>query len=664
MVEITAALAVLVLAQSWTAWHGGPDNVKYSPLTQIDRTNVGQLRVAWRYDSGDQFEGSEMQCNPIVVNGLLYATTPRLRVVALKAGTGELVWSYDPNRLGAPLRKRRNRGVMHWKGQILFGFEHWLIRLDARSGQELGRIDLREGLGRDPQRLTVTNTTPGVIFEDRLILGHLTSEDLPSAPGDIRAYDLKTGKLDWSFRTIPHPGEAGHESWPPEAWKTLGGANNWAGMALDEKRGVVYVPTGSAAFDFYGGNRLGDNLYANSLLALDARTGKRRWHFQFVRHDVWDRDLPSAPSLVTVRREGRMIEAVAQITKSGHVFVFDRDTGESVYPLEERTVAASDVEGEKLAAKQWLPLKPPAFSRQELTEAMVKPELRERFRQLRSGGQFTPPSKQGTIIFPGFDGGGEWGGPSFDPETRRLYVNANEMAWVLRLVPRPAARGVSLVSQVYQSQCAGCHRADRKGTPPEFPALVGLRRAAGDVAGVIRKGAGRMPGYAQLGEDAVEGLAAWLTGGPDALVRVSGGGNEVPFFHDGYNKFLDAKGYPGITPPWGTLTAVDLDRGEIAWQIPFGEFPELGDPKTGSENYGGGIVTKGGLFFIAATNHDRKIRAFDKENGRLLWQAELPAAGNATPAMYEHAGKQYLVIGAGGGKSKISGGSYIAYSLP
>ena len=661
-------LALALLAQAWPSYHGGPENIKYSTLTQITPANVAQLKVAWRFDSGDEFEGSEQQCNPIIVNGVLYATTPKLRVVALDAATGAQKWVHDPNKPGAKPFKRRNRGVMYWRGQVLFGFEHWIIRLDAKTGQEVGRINLKEGLGRDPERLTVNATTPGVIYQDLLITGHLTSEDLPSSPGDIRAYDLKTGKIAWSFHTIPHPGELGHDTWPADSWKRLGGANNWAGMALDVKRGIVYVPTGSAAFDFYGANRAGDNLFANSLLALDAKTGKRRWHFQFVKHDVWDRDLPTAPSLVTVRRNGKPVDAVAQITKSGHVFLFNRETGESLFPLEEREVPKSDVDGEVTAAKQVLPLKPEPFARQRLTADMVPdPAMKEKLSKIRSDGQWIPPSLEGTIIFPGFDGGGEWGGASFDPETRLLYVNANEMPWVLRLVPRPKARGIALASEVYASQCAGCHRADRKGTPPEFPSLEKVTRPTADVEKLISTGAGRMPGYAQLGEDAIKGLTAWLKGGEDALVRNAAIGG-LKFSTDGYNKFLDAQGYPGVAPPWGTLSAINLDTGDYAWKIPLGEFPELaaqGRKDTGTENYGGSIVTKSGLLFIAATNHDKKIRAFDKLTGKLLWEHTLPAAGNATPAMYQLNGKQYLVIGAGGGKSKApTGGSYIAFALP
>lgn len=663
---VTALLAAILAQTQWPHYGGDTANTKYSSLTQITTANVAQLKQAWRFDSGDEFPGSEMQCNPLVIDGVLYGTTPKLRVVALNAATGKLRWAFDPNPASSgPPRKRRNRGLTHWKGRILFGWENFLIALDAKTGGETMRIDLRQGLGRDPKRLSVTNTTPGVIHGDLIVLGHLTSEDLPAAPGDIRAWNLATGKLAWTFHTIPHPGESGYDTWPADAWQQLGGANNWSGMALDEKRGIVYVPTGSASFDFYGPNRHGDNLYANCLLALDAKTGKKLWHFQFVKHDVWDRDLPTAPTLIAVEREGKLVDAVAQLTKSGHVFVFDRVTGKPLFPVEERSVPASEIDGELLAKTQVLPVKPAPFARQRLTEEMVAPELREKFRAFRSGDQFTPPSLAGTVIFPGFDGGAEWGGATFDPESRLLYVNSNEMPWILRLVPRPAARSVAPPSAIYRSNCASCHRADRKGTPPEFPSLVDLKKPRPQTEALIRNGAGRMPGYAQLGEEAIAGLASWLAGGTDESVRVKGGSGSLKYYHDGYNKFLDARGYPAITPPWGTLTAIHMDTGEFAWRIPFGEYPELADKTTGSENYGGSVVTKGGVLFIAATNYDKKIRAFDKATGKLLWQAALPAAGNATPSVYEAAGKQYLVIAAGGGKSKApTGGSYVAFALP
>jgi quinoprotein glucose dehydrogenase len=678
--------------QSWPVSGGGPEGMRYSPLDQINRGNVRALQQAWRFDSGDEYEGSELQCNPIIIDGVLYAATPRLRIISLDAATGKLLWDFDARRGETVKGKQRNRALTYWADgndrRIFFGLGHWLYALDARTGQPVksfgdnGRIDLREGLGRDPEGLTVQANSPGVVYRDMLILGMLTSEDLPSAPGFVRAFDVRTGKIRWVFRTIPQPGEFGYETWPKDAWTYTGGANSWPGMALDERRGLVFVPTGSAAFDFYGSNRAGDNLFANCLLALDAATGKRVWHFQFVRHDVWDRDLPSPPTLVQVRRDGKLIDAVAQITKSGHVWVFDRATGKSLFPFEEREVQASDVEGEALAEKQVLPLLPKPFARQQLTEDMLTqrtPEAHQaalaRFRTVRSGGQFAPPSLQGTIVFPGFDGGGEWGGPTWDPKTGLLYVNSNEMAWILRLVPRSASKGRDTGSSLYTRNCAGCHRADRKGTPPEFPSLttIGEVRTRDQVTTTVRDGAGRMPGFARLGDGAVNAIVRFIMTGED--LPVSGAERNpkairspLKYGIDGYNKFLDPDGYPAIAPPWGTLNAINLNTGEYAWKIPFGEIPDLaakGLTGTGSENYGGSVVTAGGLLFIGATNFDRLFRAYDKENGKLLWQTTLPAAGNATPAVYAVNGRQYVVIAAGGGKSgQPSGGSYVAFALP
>jgi len=676
--------------RAWQTFGGGPENIHYSALRQIERANVKRLEVAWRFDSGDEFQGSEMQCNPVIVDGVLYATTPKLRVVALDAATGSLRWSFDPNEGKKPLGKMRNRGVTHWsdgrEGRVFFGFRHWLYALDARTGRPAkdfgtaGRVDLREGLGRPPQEQTITLTTPGVVYRDALIVGSLVSEGLPSSPGHIRAFDVRTGKLRWVFRTIPQPGEFGHETWPRDAWQHSGGANNWSGMALDAKRGLVFAPTGSAAFDFYGADRHGDNLFANTLLCLDAATGRRVWHFQAVKHDVWDRDFPSAPALVTVRRDGRAIDAVAQITKSGHVFVFERETGRPVFPVEERRVPTAGADGEKLAETQPLPLAPPPFARQRLTEDMLTrrtPEAHrsvlERFRQIRSNGQFEPPSLEGTIVFPGFDGGGEWGGAAFDPETGLFYVNSNEMAWILRLVEKPPAKATPGGKSIYAANCAGCHRADLRGTPPEFPALTGLaaKYNSSEVRAIIRDGAGRMPGFSSLGSEAIQALTRYLMTGED--LKVEDAHHAAPaklglkYNIDGYNKFLDPDGFPAVAPPWGTLSAIDLNQGVIKWQIPFGEYPELaakGMRDTGSENYGGGVVTAGGLLFIGATNFDKKFRAYDKLTGEVLWETLLPAAGNATPATYEAGGRQFVVIAAGGGKGSAPGGSYVAFALP
>jgi len=681
--------------REWRMFGGGPENIHYSTLDQINRENVHRLEVAWRFDSGDEFPGSEMQCNPIIVDGVMYATTPKLRVIALDAANGKLIWSFDPNEGRRPTGKMRNRGVMYWEDgaekRVFFGYRHWLYALDAKTGQPVkgfgaeGRIDLREGfVGRNPAEITISNTTPGAFYKDMLIIGALTSEALPAAPGDIRAFDVRTGKQRWAFHTIPHPGEFGYETWPEDAWRYIGGANNWSGLVVDQRRGLVFAPTGSAAFDFYGANRHGDNLFANTLLCLDANNGKRVWHFQAIKHDVWDRDFPSAPALVTVKRGGRLIDAVAQITKSGHVFVFERATGKSLFPIEYRKVPTAGVDGEQLAETQPFPLLPPPFARQFLTEEMLTrrtPDAHQaaldRFRKIHSNGQFEPPSFEGTVIFPGYDGAAEWGGAAFDPGTGLLYVNSNEMAWILRLVERPKPKPSQLSGRsLYETNCASCHGGDLRGSPPEFPALVGLSKkySDSDVRSVIRQGMGRMPGFSRIGADAIRAIADYILTGKDSAASTA----EIPsarpnpmdlkYTMDGYNKFLDPEGFPAIAPPWGTLNAIDLNRGKIVWKIPFGEYPELvakGMRDTGSENYGGPIVTKNGLLFIGATNYDKKFRVFDKVTGRLLWETTLPAAGNATPAMYEANGRQFVVIAAGGGKSKDPpGGSYVAFALP
>jgi quinoprotein glucose dehydrogenase len=671
----------------WETFGAGPENIHYSSLKQINKGNVHRLKVAWTFDSGDVFEESNIQCNPIVVDGVLYATTPTLRVIALNAATGELIWTFDG--LNGTRAGHSNRGVTHWtdgrQARIFVTLGSDLISLDARTGKpdktfgRDGAVDLRDAFAGLSEVVSISVSSPGVIYRDLLILGSSVPETIPSTPGDIRAYDVRTGKLRWTFHTIPRPGEYGHESWPPDAWKNSGGANNWSGMAIDLRRGLVFVPTGSAAFDFYGADRHGDNLFANSILCLDAATGKRLWHFQTIKHDVWDLDFPTAPLLATVKRDGKTIDVIAQAGKDGFIYVLNRETGESLFPFEERAVPASEVEGEQLAKTQRFPLKPAPFVRQEFTEDMVTRRTEaahkaalEVVRNLDFGGRFTPPSTKGTIVFPGFSGGAEWGGEAYDPETNLYYVNANEMAWILRLVPASGIKRRDRAGQIYLSRCASCHRADRKGTPPEFPALDQLagRRTEEQLVALISKGSGRMPGFALLGEAAVQGLVAFLLKGEDREVEVESGfkpAAELKYSFDGYNQFRDLDDYPATTPPWGTLSAINLSTGEYAWKIPLGEYPELvaqGIKDTGTPNHGGGIVTAGGLFFIAATHYDSKFRAFDKLTGKLLWETLLPFAGNATPATYQVKGRQYVVIAAGGGRGRPSGAKYIAFTLP
>jgi quinoprotein glucose dehydrogenase len=673
---------LLAQSQDWRFAGGTRENSRYSALKQVDRSNVARLQQAWVYDTKDDFPGSEIQTNPLVLDGRLYGVSPKGRLFALDAATGQEVWSFQPYAADARPTKVRNRGLMFYeKGatrRLYYAVRHLLYAVDANTGKGVsafgknGAVDLREGLGRPAATLSVSAPSPGVIYQDLLILGSLCSEDLPSAPGFIRAFDVHTGEIRWTFHTIPQPGEPGYETWPAEAYKQTGGANSWPGLTLDLAAKTVYVPTGSAAFDFYGGNRAGNNLYANSLLALDAGTGKLRWHFQFVHHDVWDRDLPTPPVLVTLNRQGKKVEAVAQATKSGHVFVFERATGKPVFPIEEVPVPPSDIPGEKLAETQPLPKAPPAFARQQVTRDLVRPEpgLLERFDKVRSGPQFTPPSREGTVIFPGFDGGAEWGGQAFDTASGLFYVNANEMPWILKIVDRPQPKAMD-ARGLYVRNCASCHRPDLKGTPPEFPSLVNIsaKLNTDELRNIVRNGAGRMPAFADLSRAELQALVNYLASGANEsiLAKDTSLSPQLPFSTDGYNKFLDEKKYPAVKPPWGTLSAVNLNQGTIEWQVPLGEYPELvaqGMKDTGSENYGGPVVTAGGLVFIAATNFDNKIRAFDKQTGKLLWEAKLPAGGNATPAVYSVKGKQYIVIACGGGKSgQPSGGKYVAFAL-
>jgi quinoprotein glucose dehydrogenase len=559
---------------------------------------------------------------------------------------------------------------------------NFVYALDAATGKAIasfgrdGRIDLREDLGRDPAQQSIYMTSPAVIYKDLMIVGGREAETLPASPGDVRAYDVRSGKLRWSFHTIPHPGEFGYDTWPKETWKTSGAANNWTGMTVDTERGIVYVPTGSAAFDFFGADRVGDDLFANCLIALNAQTGERIWHFQGVKHDLWDRDFPAPPVLLTVEREGKKVDAVAQTTKQGFVFLFDRTNGKPLFPIECRSYPPSDVPGEVAAAQQCLPAKPAPFARQLLTENLLSqrtPEAHqwavEKFRSFRSEGQFVPFGVgKDTIIFPGFDGGAEWGGAAVDPQTGILYVNANDLAWTGALAENTAENSPKAL---YMSQCAVCHGEKMAGSPPSIPSLVGVgdRRPAAEIAATIRNGKGRMPGFSNLADDQVFGLLSYLAGGDSKDVVTS---EPVPvtmkYHFTGYRKFLEPDGYPAVAPPWGTLSAINLNSGEYVWKIPLGEYPELaakGQKNTGTENYGGPIVTAGGLVFIGATNFDKKFRAFDKATGALLWETTLPFAGNATPATYEVHGRQFVVIAAGGGKDlkSKSGGVYVAFAV-
>jgi len=694
LAAVLGAQEQLGAQRDWPAYGGNAEGTRYSLLTQIDRSNVGRLQMAWQFDPGDSPPNGRFQAQPIVVNGILYSVTPGSSVVALDAATGKLRWSWKSGE------RTTGRGLTYWtdgkEQRLLAGFGRYIYAIDAANGKPFpdfgraGRIDLHYDLDRDPEAQSVSLSTPGIIYKDLYIVGGRTSESLPASFGDVRAYDVRTGKLQWTFHTIPRPGEFGCETWPKNAWTYSGSANNWAGMAVDAKRGIVYVPTGSAAADFYGANRAGNNLFANSLLALDATTGKRIWHFQAVKHDIWDRDFPSQPTLVTIQRDGTPVDAVAQTTKHGFVFLFDRANGSPLFPIEYRSVPHSTVEGEATAQTQPFPSKPAPFARQLLTAEMLTnrtPQAHqwalENFKTLRSGRLFVPfmVGKE-TVVFPGFDGGAEWGGSALDPSTGVLYVNANDIAWTSSMRRTTPAPGPG--RQTYLSQCAACHGENMSGGSG-FPSLVRIstRRSRGQLAAIIRNGSGRMPAFSSLPPETLTQLIEYVTSGKAA--RSTRGSRSTPsppsaadmkYDFTGYHKWYDPDGYPAVAPPWGTLNAIDLNSGEYIWKIPLGEYPELaaqGLKVTGTENYGGPIVTAGGLVFIGATNYDKKLRAFDKDTGTLLWEAVMVNSGNATPITYEVNGKQFVVIAAfggyagaraGAGAAAPPGGAFVAFALP
>ena len=659
----------------WPAYNGSPGNTHYSKLRQINRQNVSKLKQIWSYDTGEK---GGLETSPVIVNGVLYAYTPTQEVIALDAARGNLLWKFNSGIVGT----RPDRAIAYWtygdEKRIFAAVTNYIYALDPTTGKVIptsgdnGRIDLRENLRGDPKLQSVSMTSPAALYKDLLIAGDAEPESLPCPPGDIRAYDAHSGNLRWTFHTIPHPGEFGYDTWPKDAWTYSGAANNWAGMAVDTERGIVYIPTGSAATDWYGADRVGDDLFANSLIALNAETGKRIWHFQGVRHDLWDRDFPSPPTLVTVQRDGKNVPAVAQTSKQGYLFLFNRLNGNPLFPIAYRQYAASTVPGEVTAAEQPFPTKPAPFARQKLTEDMLTertPEAHqwavERFRTFVSNGQFTPNSVgKDTIMFPGWDGGAEWGGSAFDPDTGVLYLNSNDVALTESLAKHVGGTGGRAT---YLSQCSACHGQNLAGSPPAIPSLIEIEKKLSEeqIMALIEHGKGRMPGFPNLPSSRRNAVVSYLVNGQHDDTDASG---PVTYDTTGYHKFLDPEGYPAVSTPWGTLNAINLNTGEYVWKVTLGQYPELvakGIKDTGSENYGGPVVTAGGLVIIAATVLDKKLRIFDKGTGQLLWEAVLPFPANATPATYEVNGRQYIVIASGGGRDPRipRGGVYVAFAL-
>jgi len=674
----------------WKEYLGGPDRNHYSTLSQITPENVSNLKVAWTYSTPDS---GQMQVNPIIVDGVVYGVTSSVQAFALDAATGKELWMF-----GDKLKSfaSTSRGVAYWSEgsdkRILHTIGQNLYAIDATTGKSIptfgdnGKVDLHTGLPEIAQKKFIISNTPGTIFEDLIVMPLRLSEGADAAPGDIRAFNVKTGKLAWTFHTIPYPNEPGYNTWPKEAYKNteVGAANNWAGMAVDRKRGIIYVPTGSAGYDFYGGKRIGKNLYANCLLALNARTGRLLWHFQTTHHDMWDRDLPAPPNLITVKHNGKMVDAVAQLSKQGYIYLFDRVTGKPLFQIQELSAPKSALPGEVAWPTQPVPVKPAPFARQAhtLTEKDISPYAENRdsliaqFKTYRRE-RFAPPSKEGTIILPGFDGGAEWGGAGADPKEGIMYVNSNEMPWILTMKATPkqdALAGLGTGERIYATSCVACHGSDRKGNAKSgYPSLVDIekRRDKAFVTQIISNGKGMMPGFTTLSNTEKQALVAFLFGEEKKEVGGSSTAGTktpyLPFVSTGYNKFLDSKGFPAISPPWGTLNAIDMNTGEYLWKIPLGEHEALkqkGIPTTGSENYGGPVITANGLLFIAGTK-DEKFRVFNKKTGALIWETKLPAAAFATPSTYQVNGKQYVVIACGGTKlGARKGNQYVAFALP
>ena len=687
LVFALALAGVTAPAQPYTTWTehlGGPDSAQYSALSQIDTANVAKLEQVWFYPAGDN--GFRYGFNPVVVDGVMYLVGARNAVTAVDAATGRKLWEHD---LGETKLSVTHRGVAYWESKdrgdrrILFSSGDQLQALDARTGKPVqsfgdnGKVNLRIGLGRDPDTIRrVQSGDPGRVFENLVILGSAPGEAYESPPGDLRAYDTRTGKLVWTFHTVPHPGEPGYETWPPDAWKYVGGTNTWGEISIDEKRGIAYFPLGSPTYDFYGADRKGANLYSDCLLALDARTGKHLWHFQLVHHDLWDYDAVAAPKLMTIRHDGKDVDVVAQTTKHGFLFVFDRVTGKPVWPVEERKVPPSDMPGEESWPTQPFPTVLPPFSRQKFTAEDVDPYISDpkeiaKFKEViansRNLGLFTPPARVNTMEIPGNNGGANFGSTAIDPQRGWLYVASKEWPSLLKLEPEPVIASTFSVSDppakvgsvVYMANCRQCHRADLSGMMPEVPALTGIlgRLSADAVGKVIRNGQGQMPAFDKLSDLELDRLVTFLrnpsaaAGGPPmprppAPVAQLTPGKPARYW-TGYNYMNASDGFPAIKPPFWVLTAYDLNEGKLKWQIPIGEIPALvarGIRHTGSiPTRGGPVVTAGGLVF-APSQSDKTIYAFDSRTGRTVWAKQLPAAPEGVPAVYEVGGREYLVV--------------------
>ncbi len=713
---LLCAAGTLARAQdhaTWSDYGGSPDGAQYSSLQQVDRGNVSKLQRVWSFPTGDDHG---YLFSPLVVGSTMYVLAHNSSIVALNAVTGAELWTHS---FHAKTPLITTRGLNYWQSadgkdrRLILAVDNELQELDAATGKSVmsfgrdGKTDLREGLGRNANHLTlVQSANPGRVYKDLLILGSATNEEYASGPGDIRAYNVLTGALTWTFHTVPHPGEVGYDTWPKDAWKTVGGANAWSGMALDEKRGTVFVPTASPKYNFYGANRTGKNLFGDSLLALDAATGKLRWYYQTVHHDIWDYDNATTPMLLTVRHNGKLQDVVAQASKVGFVWVFDRDTGKPLWPIEERPVPKSKMPGEETWQTQPFPTQPPPFARQAFTvndlSPFLEPGEREALRRqmlaAHNDGLFTPPGLEDTVEMPGNNGGANFGGAAADPAHGLFYIVSKDLPSMLKLtLAPPAAPPVAGAAPVpaetrgqalFQANCALCHGVNRDGKPPGIPSLVDVHARLSDqqIAEIVHYGKAPMPSFSQLSAPEVDAIVAYLAhperAPATASVTAAAAAPVDPanaHYRSGFGFMFAQSGLPVIAPPWTTLTAYDLNTGKIRWQEPLGDVPELaaqGHPNTGTHYPKvGPVVTAGGLIFTGS--RDRKIRALDAATGKVLWQTEVGAAMEGMPAVYQIDGREYLVFCAAARATTRTHatpghpaatdsihGEYIAFALP
>lgn len=696
--------------RTWSAYKADAESTSYSPLDEVNKENVQQLKVAWSFYPNDAAEGTRFassQSNPIVIDGVMYSSSARHRIYAIDAATGKQIWSFDPFD-GGP-GGGSFRGVTYWEDgkdkRILFTGGDVLFALKAETGELIttfgqnGKVSMNVGMRDDSSAISIKPTSPGIIYKDLIIIGNEVSELYGAQPGYVRAYNVRSGKLEWTFHTVPKPGEVGYDTWPKDAWKYAGGANCWGGLSVDTKRGLVIFGTGSPTYDFYGADRKGKNLFGNSIVALDAATGKYVWHFQTIHHDLWDYDLPAPPNLLTVTMNGKKIDAVAQTSKIGFLYVLDRQTGEPLFPVEERPVPASDVPGEEVWPTQPFPLKPAPYARQQMTvddlfdhDSTSRDSLVKVFKSLRYEGLFTPPSLRGTLNLPGTIGGSEWGGAAVDPASGVIYLKSNESPEISQLqkieetTPSNAQSGYDAGKTLYTNYCASCHKADKSGDEPLYPSLIGVKERMNEqqVLTKIRDGGGKMPPFASVLKGNEKAIVDFLFDNhhrysqkdadlAEIQTNLKAGANKsgkidtFPTYLNtlAYAQFRGPDGNSAIKPPWGTLNAIDLNTGDYLWKVPVGNYPHLqkeGGAETGSTGSPGPMVTAGGLVFIGGTR-DKKFRAFDKTTGQVLWEMELPGFASSVPCSYRSNGKQYIAVSVAGNKEKPAG-FIMAFALP